>query len=61
MAKKKAEGSSVGIEMNVASELSNGDVDLSHAKLDHIAVDFPNEGLNNLARKINQVIDHLNG
>jgi hypothetical protein len=25
-----------------------------------IAIDYPSEGLNNLARKINEIIDHLN-
>ncbi len=28
--------------------------------ISHVPVDFPNEGLNNLAKKINEIIDHLN-
>jgi hypothetical protein len=30
-------------------------------KIEHLSVDYPNEGLNNLARKINEIIDHLYG
>ena len=28
--------------------------------IDKVSVDFPSEGLNNLAKKINEIIDHLN-
>jgi hypothetical protein len=28
--------------------------------ISHVAVDFNNEGLNNLGKKLNEVIDHLN-
>jgi hypothetical protein len=31
-----------------------------HTTISKLAIDYPSEGLNNLARKINEIIDHLN-
>ena len=30
-------------------------------KIDKLAIDYPSEGLNNMARKINEIIDRLHG
>lgn len=30
-----------------------------HISIAKLAIDYPSEGLNNMARKINEIIDHL--
>ena len=51
MAKKKDEGVEEVYELSVP---------IAHKeKPTHVSVDFPSEGLNNLARKINEIIDYL--
>jgi hypothetical protein len=34
-------------------------VPIVHTTISKLAIDYPSEGLNNLARKINEIIDHL--
>lgn len=36
-------------------------IEVVPTKIEHLSVDYPNEGLNNIARKINEIIDLLNG
>lgn len=54
MAKKKVIDADAALDAIIADEVS-------HAKIHPIAVDFGSEQLNNLARKLNEVIDDING
>lgn len=42
------------------SEVNNSELEVIHAPLTPLSVDFTNEGLNNMAKKINEIITILN-